>query len=399
MGTWNPFVPYHFQEGQSSSSLTQLITILFVVCLFVSQKLQKEKNNDFAHFLIVLFLIILLSTILNSLSVITFETLMFFIKFAIVLTLCCLLPRLFVYSPKLIYQSIFIFSIVCTILSIAYALGYLDFFVYIKKGRFYFWGENANSTSARYGLAFLFIIHIIVNNPLELSKWRHLLWLSLPFILNLIMATGSRGSFLILLISIITYFAFVPIRNKNNKWILILFLSIGLYWSIVYISSNNQEYSLFDRINKSFVRGDDAGREELNEKALEIFMDNPIYGVGIQDFQDEMMARFHENRTVHNLYFYLLAISGILGFGCFAAFLFYLLRKAFATRRYTSLALALFLYMFLLASKTGGILTYIMMWYVFSIIISLAVINANIIDKQRNEINSHSMLVEPCKRR
>ena len=376
LGTWNPFLPFQFQEEeQSGFALYQIIVVLFVALLFFVPKNRKINNKDTKIYLIVLFLLVFLSTVFNSLSMMTVGTMIFFVKFALVLALCYLLPRLFTFSPELIFKSAFIFSIVCTILSIVYAFGYLDQFSEISKGRFYFWGENPNSTSARYGLAFLFILHIIIDNPLGLSKWRHLLWLSLPFLLNFIMASGSRGSFLILLISILTYLAFAPFRSKNYKWLLVFILSTGLLWGIEYIATNNQDYVLFERLNDSVEHGEDAGRDRLNGEAIQIFLDNPIYGVGVHDFQAEMKARFSEELTVHNLYVYLFAISGLLGGCCFLAFLLHLFKNAYVARRYTSLSLSLFIYMALLAYKTGGILTYSLMWYVFSIIISVAVFN------------------------
>ena len=375
LGTWNPFVPFQYEIGGGNGyDLSQIVSVLFIVSLLFGLNVHISTKNKLLITSSLFFLSVLLSAIINGVSVITTSTVIFFVKLTLVLLLCHLLSQLFTRSPKLIYLSAFIFSIVCVILAVGYSYGYLDQFLLVSKGRVFFWGENPNSTSARYGIAFLFILHFIIKNPLGFSKWRHILWLALPSILNLIMATGSRGSFLILLVSILIYLVYIPFRSKGYKLLLTFFFPIALYFSIGYIARSNQEYSLFERLSESVEEGKDAGRKELNEEAIQIFLDNPLSGIGVQNFQNEMITKFNEDRTVHNLYLYVLAISGIVGFTCFVFFLYYLVRGSYAIRRYSSLPLTLFVYMSLLSYKTGGILTYMLMWYVFSIIIALSII-------------------------
>jgi len=375
LGTWNPLVPFQYEmEGQNGYDLSQIVSVLFIASLLFSPNVHLNKKNKVLIISGLFFLSVLLSTIINGASLMTASTMVFFVKFVLVLLFCHLLSQLFTLSPRLIYLSAFIFSITCVILSFGYSYGFLDQFLLVSKGRVFFWGENPNSTSARYGLAFLFILHFIIRNPLGFPKWRHLLWFALPAIMNLIMATGSRGSFLILLVSVLIYLAYVPFRSKGYKLLLAFIFPVALYFFIDYIARTNQEYSLFERLSESVEEGEDAGREKLNEEAIQIFLDNPLYGIGVQNFQDEMILRFNENRTVHNLYLYVLAISGIIGFTCFMWFLYYLVKSSYAIRRFSSFPLTLFLYIFLLAYKTGGILTYMLMWYVFSIIIALSFI-------------------------
>lgn len=374
LGTWNPFVPYQYEvEERSGLDMSQIISVLFIGSLLFVPNIRIKKNR-FLKVSGVFFGVVLMSTVINSLSLMTMSTIVFFVKFALVLLLFHVLPQLFKISPKLFFWSAFLFSITCAILSICYSLGYLYSYVFISHGRVFFWGENPNSTSARYGIAFLLLLHVIVRNPLRWGGWRHILWLPLPFILNLIMATGSRGSFLTLLICILVYLAYLPFRSKGYKWLLAFCLPIGIYFAITYFAKTNQEYSLFERLTDSIERGEDADRGKLNKDAIQIFMDNPVYGVGIQHFQDEMLIRFHEIRTVHNLYLYVLAVSGIIGFGPFVMLLFYLLKSSYEIRKSSSLPLTLFIYIFLLAYKTGGILTYMLMWYVFAIIIAFSYI-------------------------
>jgi hypothetical protein len=241
----------------------------------------------------------------------------------------------------------------------------------IDRGRVIFWGENPNSTSARYVMAFICIINLIIKNPLQLGKYRHIMWLFLPPIFNMVMASGSRGSFLILIICILIYLIYAPTNLKITKIIFFLFFPILIYQIALFYIRNNQDYSIFERLNDTIETRDDTGREELQRDAITIFYDYPIIGTGTIKFQEEMKARFNEDRTVHNLYVYVLTVSGFLGFIPFILYLFSLMRKSLSIRNKEPLALILFLYMFFLAYKTGGILTYILMWFVFAVINSL----------------------------
>ena len=148
-------------------------------------------------------------------------------------------------------------------------------------------------------------------------------------------------------------------------------------WLLSNIDKTNQDYSLFQRLTATVESGEDAGRRELNREAIQIFKDKPLLGVGVQRFQNEMILRFNEERTVHNLYLYILAVSGIVGLICFGLFLFHLSKDSYAIRKGTSLAITLLIYVFFLAYKTGGALTYMLMWYVFGVIISLYKIHSS----------------------
>ena len=371
LGTWNPLVAYNPQVASSSFDLSQIISVLFIFSLIPITAGKHLVKISFGKELAILFLAIFSSTIFNSISALGFSDLIFFIKLALVMLLCYLLPRLFLIKPEFLYRSMLFFSITCAIISIWFFLGGMSEYIILDKGRVSFWGENPNSTSARFVAAFLFLLHFIISEKKRLKKYRFLLLLPLPLVLNLIMATGSRGSFLILLICTIIYLAFLPFRNSNYKIVFAFVIPVALYFSISYFARTNQEYSLLERLNNSIELGEDAGRAELNKDAFNIFIDHPLIGVGEANFQDEMVSRYNEERTVHNLYLYLLAVSGIIGFITFFVFLYRLFIGSIRIRRLAPIALTLLIYIFLLSYKTGGILTYMLMWYIFAIIIAL----------------------------
>lgn len=163
---------------------------------------------------------------------------------------------------------------------------------------------------------------------------------------------------------------FRPTNSILKKYLLLIFFIIGGVSFIVYTLQENPDYSLFDRLESSVKNGSTGERDILNRYAWNIFSDYPVIGVGSLGFSDEMMCRYHESRTVHNMYMYILAASGILGACSFFLFLLSIASNVLRIVKKNSLPLIILGFILFLAYKTGGILTYLLMWYLFSVIIS-----------------------------
>lgn len=372
LGTWNPFVAYDADiEEPKEFFLSQVISILFVGSLFLFNKISTKVVVKYHISLILFFSFMVFSTLMRSFSSLEMEDTIFFLKLLLEILLCIKLPSLLVKYPKWLYFSIFSFSLICSIIALYYTFGYMEQYLVISKGRIMFWGENPNSTSSRYALAILFMLHIIVRNPFKWKMWRHVFWVTIPPLVNVVIATGSRGSFLILLVCVIVYLWSIHFKHRTYKFFFVLFLPTFLFFSISYYIHNNTDYSMLERLTMSLNEGEDAGRHELNQYTQNIFIDYPLFGTGVKLFQELMASRYSESRTAHNLYLYLLAVSGIVGFAFFFYFLFSLLKYSLSIRSQEALPLTIFFYILFIAYKTGGILTYMLMWYSFSIIISL----------------------------
>lgn len=194
------------------------------------------------------------------------------------------------------------------------------------------------------------------------------------------MASGSRGSFIALIVCSIIFLFYQTDSARLQSRIAIVFALLGLLgFSIIRIMGNNTDYAIFERLYDTYENDADAGRAELNRMAIEIFADNPLWGAGAEGFRYEMLNRFGETRTVHNLYLHILAMTGLLGFSSFMTFLFRILLQSYRHRIRDALALTLIIFVMLLAYKTGSMLTYIPMWYIFAICISFCSNNNHLI--------------------
>ncbi|MFR8171109.1 MAG: O-antigen ligase family protein [Marvinbryantia sp.] len=143
--------------------------------------------------------------------------------------------------------------------------------------------------------------------------------------------------------SLIAIFAFVLIyllsERENRKvrfWGALILLIIGA--AILYAAMPSAR-ELFLRITE--LSGNEtnmtSGRNVLWEKAIEIFNEHKLYGIGFGGFQT-----YYENHynipgiqafLTHNIYYGLLSETGIIGFGIYVSLIVYMLCKSFRLRK------------------------------------------------------------------
>lgn len=378
-GTWNPFVPFNpDNDAESGIGLIQLTSVIFIIYLLMRKKSVGISMKRWSNVLYAFYFIFALTALvdINNISITTLSVL---IKLLLVIFLCILLPYLMIENKNYIYISIYTFSIVSSIIAVLFWCGFLESFITYSQGRFCLFGENPNSTSARFSLAFIFFFDILLRNPFNWSKIRYWQLLFLIPLINIVFASGSRGSSIILVISIFLYLILYPHKNVINKiFVIIFFVSIFVVGGI-YLLVNNSDYVIIERLLETYNVGGDASRDMLNFYAISIWLDSPIMGEGIVGFQKEMLLQFNETRTVHNLYYYILSTSGIIGFIPFICFVYQLFKDAISVKKQEPVSFVVLIFMLLMAYKTGGILTYMLMWYVFSIIITFKLKNKWII--------------------
>ncbi|MEI3606610.1 O-antigen ligase family protein [Pseudogracilibacillus sp. SE30717A] len=144
-------------------------------------------------------------------------------------------------------------------------------------------------------------------------------FLILILIIGLIM-TGKRSIMLWGIFSFILTYYFATSKNKSTRFVKVIF---GLIFSslILYIVTSYMDFiDIFRRMIvtiNNILAGQDitSGRTILYERAWDIFKDNPIFGIGWEQFivvtSGQLLSR---DLTVHNVYLQLLAETGLVGF-------------------------------------------------------------------------------------
>jgi len=144
--------------------------------------------------------------------------------------------------------------------------------------------------------------------------------------------TGKRG---VLIFTIVAFIITYMMCNKDNVLYklgivipVLLAIVVALYIMSFYIDSINATISRFF----TSVPDISTGRFNLYNKAWEMFLQNPILGIGWSEYAsrvDYMYFGDNEYRDVHNVYLQLLTETGIIGFLVFMILFVYAFVKTF----------------------------------------------------------------------
>lgn len=285
-------------------------------------------------------------------------------------------------NPEYIQVSLISFGIGAGILSILFGIGFFGAEAYeIRNDRLDLLGENPNSLSVRVSLGLLFLVWGCVENGLKISLFKRiLLIIPIPFMFNLILLSGSRGSFLLCVGSVALYILLLKNVSKVLKNLIII---VGVIMGLITVSLFFQS-ALYERfISTGLI----DSRAEIWESAIEIFKRNPL-GVGEIGYKFEIFQKLGVMIDTHNVFIYLLVSGGFISLILFLIFLFRLFIKSYRHFRVKSNIIYLIIYfsMIFVMSKTGGVLSYLIMWYFFACLNGLS-LNYKV-NAQNNSNNS-----------
>lgn len=281
----------------------------------------------------------------------------YYVKLGIAISGFLLSSQTFIAYPNILKISLNIYSYVSLFIVVAFYLGLLENSYYFSNGRLWFLGINPNTYAFMLGFAALIFVNKVVNE--NQNKVFNIIVVLL--LLFFILLTGSRGALIFVILSIAIIF------RKKIFNLLIIAILVGLILS-VFIDSLSQEITIFERLID--LKEGDSSRENLIMQTLFVFFKEPILGMGITGFQELMNLYFNEHKDSHNVLITNLAIGGVLSSLFYILFLFILLKDSLFKSKSTIFSFSLFIYMFLISMKTGHILTYSLMWYIYAVILS-----------------------------
>lgn len=281
-------------------------------------------------------------------------------------------------NRKLALYSLLSFSISCAMIALIYSLGgFSNVSELSGNGRLIIFGENPNSVSTRMAISFVFISYLIINNPLQLGKLRYFLLMFIPSLFSFVVLTGSRGSFLAMTggLGLLVFLSNIKFSYKMTLGALSV---MGIIFAMTFV----EDSSLLERFQQENVL---ASRTSIWSNALQVFYDNPL-GVGHGGYLNEMQQRYNSWHDTHNLFIQILVVGGVFGLVFYFLFLYRLSQKALnKLKQKQSLEMILLLFMIFIMAKTGGVITYLIMWYF------LAFINGYDIKNTSNNNNLNSV--------
>jgi len=228
-----------------------------------------------------------------------------------------------------IFNSSIVFSIILiSLLAILYLIMPEERFTFVSPSKKYiFFLKKPNQLSMLSIIYFCF--YLILNiNLINLN----FIWIILPGLyLNIILSTASRsGLFLSGVSIIIFYYIFFKKIYKDKKNIkltyklvislIFLILIFTLHKNVFFTYGSRRALRVFDNI-KEFDLSDDI-RREINKKAISVFKNNVLFGIGLGNFKKNY---FHHE--IHNAYLSLLTETGVIGFTAFIILLFIIIKN------------------------------------------------------------------------
>lgn len=231
------------------------------------------------------------------------------------------------------------------------------------KGQFVVLGENPNSTSTRMVVAFLFVFFYLLHN--NLKSYRLILCcMALAMLAFIVVKSGSRGSLIAMILSSFLLALLAPLRQVY-KLGLLLVMAVGL----VFVA---QSVLSLEGVGERWInafQGDTAGRSQIWTSAFKIFLQHPWLGVGEGGYFTEIYSHEYRYIDAHNLFIYVVVSGGLIGFSLFMMFVARLVNKALiAFSAGDAFPIILLFNMLFIAAKTGGVLTYLLLWFVFAMV-------------------------------
>jgi len=374
LGTINPFnISSSTREGEVQSFLIYPAVLIIIVIFLFDKKARKIRINEIllsTALLLLLWLTIFCSDFIyivtNSL-VININYVMF-IKLLMCIISYYILTFLFIRTNS-INKNLLIYGLVSMAIVMPFfiPIGPFSNCFEFSNGRLWMYGENPNTFSARLCIAIIYFAYCITER--RYNKCVRLFFLICICVLTyFVLLSGSRGSLAIVAISLL----YLLIKELSLKWIIFFILPLCLLISVIFLNLDSQEFVIFERY-QSLVSGGDL-REILMKEALNIWEDNIIIGCGINGYDCEKLLRFNEHLDSHCIVTSILAMSGIIGLLCYAGFMCEIFSNSINIIKKTPLSLIFSLFMFAVSLKTGGIISYFFMYYIYSICMSQSLI-------------------------
>ena len=347
----------------SAFGLVDLFAILLVATSFsLNFKVIVKRLDRNVIYLFLLLFFLFFSSVIYGDS--TQNKNIFNFKLLVMILLYMALFFKFKINPISIHYSLLAFSVGVVFFVILVNTLYSSE-VIISKGRLFVFDENPNSTSARFTLAAIYLIYISIYDPFKSVTLRYMSFLSSLPVMYVVLQSGSRGSVLSLAISLIILLYLSDFKKKYKVFFSLLLGVISPYVFHVFMNAG----SIAERFNDAISEGGFGARDEIWTSALAIFLNNPIFGVGEPGYLQEMMKSTGRAVDAHNLPLYILASGGLISF---ALFLFFykkiVVRSYYLLLNRDVLPLILLINITLIALKTGGVLTYSIMWFIFAIV-------------------------------
>jgi O-antigen ligase len=317
--------------------IISVLSIIFLIYIYISEK-KKIFQNNFFYFFLAFWLFCIISSLLSDNILFSLKSSFFYIRIAI---FALLISYLIDQNKKILDYFYFTFFLTFSLLIID---GYLQYFT-TKNLLGY---NSLGSQNYRFRISSLFGDEYILGSyivrllPLyialffvRIKKFKHenyIFFFQLILLSVLIFLSGERASFILYIVG--SFFMLLMVNKFFFYRLCILLISLILITSIIFKDvayRNRYLISPFDHIDKSVEKFFFSPiHDSLIKTAWNIFLHNKVFGTGPKTFRIECKNEKYVTAVSscqthpHNFYAQLLAETGVVGFSFLAALLIYL---------------------------------------------------------------------------
>jgi len=259
------------------------------------------------------------------------------------------------------------FFLSVVLMGLLYLLGIgIDVEIELEKMRLTLFGENPNMIGNKAVVAYLIALYFLLtppkNNVRKSTVIKILFIATIPLFFSLVLASGSRGAFLIFFIAGLFALLLLKLPVAYKTILLVTGIIVTIYiFDFVYL----KESVMHERLRQTIEEGEFGGRDIMIKNSINVFKDYPLFGVGRIALQTG-----GKTRDPHNVFLAVLLASGLFGFLPFLYFNYKVFNKVIFNYRlskdffYPVLAITLLLIMF----KSGGLITTKFLWFNYAIL-------------------------------
>ena len=231
-------------------------------------------------------------------------------------------------------------------------------------GRIRIFGDNENAIGIRMCISIIFLSFLVIQNPLQLSKKRFLLFFLIPSMFLLLIATGSRVAFISFSLCFLSGLVLIKPQRANSK---ILIFALGLMIAFLLINYVLSSSILYDRLINSVQERDLSDRNIIWKSLIPLIKANPIFGVGTTGYSLYSYKIFGKVISPHDVLIEVLCYAGIIGLLIYLYFLYKILHVSWKKYRLNGNAIQVLLLIPVLGLiLSGQLLTTKIGWVLFA---------------------------------
>lgn len=366
------FISLYFENWKvpifSNFLLTSRLQMFFIIVTILTSLFKKKRfipqkvnNVGLLSTFVMYFLVVnVLSSVIYGGDVVNMALLSNF------LTFLCLL-NVFFFHPSLMRVTAIVNIIVMDIICLLALNGIgIDINTEFTMGedRLRIFGLNPNGLSLYAALSSICCIYAFFKSSKKITKL--LLIGSFFCCVELVIMSGSKGGLIYLFVCMVIMLG-NTVRKSRNYMVLLIPIAIAfMYYLFSYIMGS-------DVFVERFAEDDISdGRFALFDRGIKVFLQSPIFGVGMSGYDYYMKFFFGQSRPTHNGYLDVAAYTGVVGLTLLFSYIYRQGKNILRIKKTNafSVLFAVFLIFIMNFAKDGGVVFSKFTWIHIAVIIS-----------------------------